>query len=62
MNAVVVDDFMKCALPLWLQAAAVLPGYSWEVLPSVQCHEDGPFPTRPPLGVRQAQRQWPRPR
>lgn len=47
---------LSLSLSLWLQAAAVLSCNSWEVLPPVQRHEDGPLSTGTPLGVGQTQR------
>lgn len=41
------------------QTDAVLSSHSGEVLPTVQCHEDGPRPPRTPLGDRAAERQRP---
>lgn len=60
--AVGTEVGVKSALCLRLQAAAVLPCNAWEVVPSVQCHEDGPLSTGPSLGVRKTQRQRPCPR
>lgn len=37
------------------QTLAAVSSDSWQVVPTVQRHEDGPRPTRPPLGTWQAQ-------